>query len=429
MIAPTQGRPGRRVRIIGVTLVGAALMWLLAAGPAFAADATLTPVQQLQNAPVLPLTCNPCHGNIADNKLPHINFSHASHISYQCSACHTRFPHQPTGTTIPKMPACWACHSLRHGPQGIMAKAQCDKCHSNTKSVKLRPKDHTVDWKGKPHVEPSKTRLSTKCMMCHTKAQCDLCHERTNVSWETTQAWSFDTGNGCLSCHGSDLPRLAAPVTASGLDGSAHRDITCPKCHPDFRYDDAKATTKLWNVNAGLACADCHATLSKELPNSTAAKDWKVSIHGQKVLASDRLQGPTCAGCHGGHAIERLKTQGAKNRLRLSGEQMCGGAAPCHASYYKTYSDWWHGAAYKRGALDAPACWSCHPAHSVMPRGDPKSSVNAERLFKTCQGPNGACHKETSEAFAEAWRTLPHGRASIESTNPIVILKSGFSGR
>jgi len=307
-----------------------------------------------------------------------------------------------------------------------MAKSQCEKCHTNTKTVKLRPKDHGADWKGKPHVAPAETQLSTKCMMCHTQAQCDLCHGQTNVSWETTQAWSYDTGNGCLSCHGSQLPRITAPVTASGLDRSAHRDVTCPQCHPDFRYDDTKASTKLWNVNAGLACADCHAKAIPGLPASTATKDWKASIHGSDVLSGKKLDAPTCAGCHGGHAIERLKTEGAKNRLRLSGEQTCGKTS-CHAPAYESYSDWWHGAAYKREALDAPACWTCHPAHTVALKGDPKSSIHAENLPKTC-GQEG-CHIGSEEPFAEGWRSLPHGRAAIVATNPIVVMKSGQSGR
>lgn len=421
MYAPTQGRPGRRTSTICAVLMGAALVWLLATGTALAAETAAQQVLALQKAPVFPLSCAPCHAEIKDNKLPGINFSHASHISYQCAACHTRFPHQPEGTTVPKMPTCWTCHNLRHGPQGIMAKAQCEKCHNNTKSVKLRPASHIVGWKGKPHVAPAEAQLSTTCMMCHTRAQCDACHAKTNISWETTQSWGYDPGNGCLSCHGSDLPRLAAPVTASGLDGSAHRAVTCPKCHPDFRYDETRGQTKLWKVNAGLSCADCHSQRISEFPTSTAVMDWRASIHGSWVLAG-KLKAPTCAGCHGGHAIERTKTQAAKDRVRLSGDQMCGRGTDCHAASYDSYNDWWHGAAYKKGSLDAPACWSCHPAHTVRVGTDPKSSVNAEQLGKTC-GVEG-CHIGTSEGFAAAWRSLPHGRPAVEATNALNVLKT-----
>lgn len=421
MYARTQGRPGRRTSTILAVLAGAAIMWTLTAGTALAAGTPAEQVLALQKAPVLPLSCAPCHAEIKDNKLPNVNFSHASHIAYQCAACHTRFPHQPEGTTVPKMPTCWTCHALRHGPQGIMAKAECEKCHNNTKSVKLRPVDHIAGWKGKPHVAPAEAQLSTKCMMCHTKAQCDLCHDKTNVSWETTQSWSYDPGNGCLSCHGSELPRLAAPVTASGLDSSAHRDVTCPKCHPDFRYNDVAANTKLWKVNSGLACADCHGQPIAELPKSTAVKDWRASIHGSPAPA-DKLKAPTCAGCHGGHDIERTKTQGAKDRLRLSGAEMCGRGTDCHAAAVASYADWWHGAAYQKGSLDAPACWTCHPAHKVRKAGDPLSSVNSEQIQGTCAA--DGCHIGTSEGFAEAWRSLPHGRGSIEATNPLNVMKS-----
>ena len=39
---------------------------------------------------------------------------------------------------------------------------------------------------------------------------------------------------------------------------SAHSDVTCQQCHKDYKYEDGENATPLWNVNAGLACMDCH---------------------------------------------------------------------------------------------------------------------------------------------------------------------------
>ncbi|MDO8964519.1 MAG: hypothetical protein Q7W30_08535 [Coriobacteriia bacterium] len=425
MTAPTHGRPGRRaMQVLGLVL-SAAFMWLFAMGTAYAVDTTLTPVERLQSAPVIPLSCNPCHADISDTKLPNILFSHASHISYQCSACHSRFPHQPSGTSIPRMTECWTCHALRHGPQGIMAKYDCKKCHTDYDKLakKRKPKTHTADWKNKPHVKPGNTQLSTLCVMCHTKESCDTCHiQKAQISWETTQSWSYDSGTGCLSCHGSDLPRLAKPVAASGLDASPHRGTSCGKCHPDFRYDDVKGKTKLWNVNAGLACADCH-------DHDKQTKLWLSSIHGEKVMSGvasgKAIDAPTCSGCHGGHDIERLKTEAARTRLKLSGEKMCVGACHTHDAKYASYNDWWHGAAYKRGNADAPACWNCHGAHDVKAKTDPKSATHPEQIGKTC----GTCHKDSTEQFGAAWRQLPHGQVDMKASNPVTRARAQvFSG-
>jgi hypothetical protein len=320
------------------------------------------------------------------------------------------------------MTSCFACHGLKHGPQGVIAGAECPKCHIPPRAKIVLPKDHLApDYKCKGHVAPSKALLRTSCMMCHTKAQCDACHLKATpqVSWETTMSYTFDAGNACLSCHKAELPRLVAPVTASTLDSSAHRTLTCGQCHPDFRYDDATPATRLWNVNAGLACGavGCHV-------KEQAA--WAKSVHGTAVLTGKDLTAATCGGCHGGHDIERLKTDAAKKRLRLSGSQMCVGKCHTHDAAYASYSDWWHGSAYKAGSVDAPACWTCHGAHETLALKDPASMTSPEKLPATC-GQSG-CHAGASEPFVEQWRTLAHGRGAANAANPVSMLKARIFG-
>ena len=380
--------------------------------PAVAAETTPTAIQQLQRGPLLSFSCTDCHAKISDTLVPNHIFSHGAHMTYDCAACHPRFPHDPSGTQRPAMASCFSCHGLRHGPQGIVAGADCSKCHTLPRA-QLIPKDHVAGYKGKPHVIPATTELRTSCMMCHTQAQCDSCHLAAKVSWETTQSFTYDPGNSCLSCHKGDLPRIAASVTASKLDSSAHRTLTCTQCHPDFRYDDKANETKLWNANAGLACASvgCH-----DKQNAI----WAVSIHATK--GNGGVPAASCSGCHGGHDIERLKTQAAKDRLRLSGQQMCVGSCHAHEAAYASYNDWWHGVAYKSGALDAPACWTCHGAHETRALKDPTSMTSPEVLPATC-GRTG-CHQGSGESFAEGGRSLAHGRTTINRDNPIVAFRA-----
>lgn len=408
-----------------VLLLVFAAFWASMVATAYAAETTPTAVQQLQRGPLLAFTCTDCHASLASTTtvgaVAGVRFSHGSHLTYDCSSCHPRFPHTKAGTERPKMASCFSCHGLRHGPQGIIAAPDCAKCHIKPRA-QLIPKDHLVaDYKGKGHVAPSKAMLRTNCMLCHTKSQCDTCHFKATprVSWETTLTYTYDAGNSCLSCHKSELPRLAAPVTASTLDSSAHRTLTCGQCHPDFRYDDAKATTPLWNVNAGLACGakGCH-------DKQQAA--WIKSVHATAVVSGKDLTAATCGGCHGGHDIERLKTDAAKKRLRLSGEQMCVARCHTHEAAYASYNDWWHGAAYKAGNADAPACWTCHGAHETLALKDPASMTSPEKIASTC-GQKG-CHPGSGEGFAEQGRILSHGRIKVTTANPVIALKARLFG-
>lgn len=411
MIAPF-GIRSRGLARLAVLLIACGVFVALTAAPALAAETTPTPVQQLQRGPLLSFTCTDCHATISDTLVPNHIFSHGAHMTYDCVACHSRFPHGPAGTDRPAMDSCFSCHGLRHGPQGIVAGAECAKCHTLPRA-KLLPADHVAGYAGKPHVLPAQTRLRTSCMMCHTQAQCDACHLKKKVSWETTRSFTYDPGDSCLSCHKGALPRLEAPVTESSLYGSAHRTLTCTQCHPDFRYDDGANATKVWTVNAGSACADCH-------DHAKVTALWEASIHGPGADGTG-FPAATCNGCHGGHDIERLKTQAAKDRLRRSGEQMCVGSCHAHEGAYTSYGDWWHGAAYKSGALDAPACWTCHGAHDVAALKDPKSRTSPESLPETC-GQRG-CHRGAGESFAENGRDLVHGRTVADSDNPIVQLR------
>lgn len=412
---------GIGVQLALVIIAVIAVAGLLSPATACAAEAAKVIVI---DGSVIPLHCQACHASIADNKLPNINFSHAAHIIYSCSACHTTFPHKPEGTTIPGMKDCWNCHALRHGPQGIMAKAECTKCHVKY-DPKQKPKTHIADWAEKPHVQPGTDQLRTLCLMCHTRPSCDECHISKGIYWRPdVPAWTYDPGNGCLACHSSDLPRLDAPVT--GIEASAHRGTTCQECHPDFKYDDSSNATKLWKVNAGLACEKCH---DKEKPLRNA---YQGSIHQQRIAERD-YSSATCSSCHGGHEIESvestLATRAAYVRRRLSAEQMCGG---CHPSSWRSYNDWWHGAAYKRGAVDAPACWDCHKAHDIMQKDDPKSTMKGVTLQKTCGGAfvkdQKGCHEGSEEGFAEAGRTMIHGAVKVKDQNPIKKLVGSIAG-
>lgn len=381
--------------------------------------------------------CDPCHANISktDNYASEIIFTHGYHQLIMCSSCHTRFPHRPEGTERPTMKGCFNCHGVQHGPMGELATGKCPDCHK-TAVDRLRPSFHTYDWAKKPHVEPSNKELQTKCMMCHDGPFCDDCHETYFIDWKPTVSYTYDSGGGCLACHGSEtLTKAAAGQPKSyqvlPMDDSAHAKLTCQQCHKDYKYEEGADPTPLWNVNAGFACRDCHSkaamfTEEQIKRNKAVIAEYDASIHATSLgkwlngtlvpgKGEAEVQPPTCADCHGGHYIQRLDTEYAKKVFAGSAYRVC---ARCHQAEYDSYDDYYHGAAYKRGAEDSPACWDCHDSHRILPSSDPESTVSDTNMARTC-GADG-CHGDRSQdSFAQKAGDLIHQKADVAESNPL----------
>ena len=410
---------GVRMPVLVSAVVGASALACVIAlafvAPAYAQEET---VEIDLGAPVYASTCRACHGEIAEGKNPQVKFSHAAHMLYACSSCHTVFPHSPTGTLSPTMKDCWNCHGLRHGPMGLIAADECVKCHMEY-TDRMRPASHVPDWAAEPHVAPSLENLRTECMMCHTRTDCDECHRAEGVVWRTSEEFSYNVENGCLACHGD--PTLDKSVAdgvrslyVSGLEDTAHRDNTCVDCHVDFVFDDRPAETPLWQVNAGLACGGCHE-------HSDIAEVYEGSLHGQ-LVAQGEYSSPTCGSCHGGHSIARLDTAAAQRQLFFAGEQMCG---VCHPAEWENYDDYYHGRPYKNLASDAPACWGCHGSHEVKATTDPEAMMYPVNAVDVC----GECHPGSSEAFIENSASLIHGRYDAVEANPVIRWWRSVRGR
>jgi hypothetical protein len=436
-------------RLLAVALAASTVaVVMLVAVPAFADDATtpqisvtdiLGQLDQLQNMQVEEDVCAKCHANYdpAANFATDIKFSHGYHLKMQCSDCHTKFPHQKSGTQRPTMKICMNCHGLYHGPQSILAKANCDACHNTPKWQLSCPYNNIPDWAGKGHVAKGTTDTNSDCMMCHQQSDCVTCHEQQNILWAPTNGWAYDPGEpdakaGCYACHGDST--LLAPVggtnqsfQVTGVTDSVHYQLTCQQCHPDFNYSGATGTTKLWNVNAGIQCGTCHQNLKNASnPSDThlsqPVADYEKSIHAQKIRNGD-YTAATCASCHGGHFIYTLDTAEGKARMHGDAYRVC---ARCHATQYDSFNDYYHGQPYKDGASDAPACWQCHGSHLILNHADKNSTIYAGNLGATCGQPG--CHKGSTEQFAAQAAQLIHRKTQAQTDNPLLQLISKVKG-
>ena len=185
----------------------------------------------------------------------------------------------------------------------------------------------------------------------------------------------------------------------------------------------------LWGGAVGAqpakdSCAVCHLEIGDDRLMAPA-KAFDDDVHKAKGLG--------CAACHGGDAREEgmEAMSPAKGFIGKPGRrqipQLCG---RCHsdAQFMKRYNPALrvdqvaeyetsvHGRRLKE--FDDPkvaVCVSCHPAHSIRPPSDPKSSVYPLHVPETC----GRCHADATYMAAykiptdqlEKYKTSVHWKA------------------
>lgn len=236
--------------------------------------------------------------------------------------------------------------------------------------------------------------------------------------------------SGCTVCHADPNLVRAEETTATSLfvdamvlSQSAHKDTPCTGCHIDFAYkvphENIEASEQ-WREVAKLACKNCHANEFSAFATGVHSPATKPGEDTSATLAARRAAGkptvkPLCGDCHGGHSIPSKNDSEAIAAYRASALEVCGG---CHKAEAENYSDYYHGAAYRKGAPDAPNCWDCHGDHEILAADDRKSLVNESVLTETCSA-EGRCHAgEVSEQFV-SYAPLIHRRSEIQATVPL----------
>lgn len=244
-----------------------------------------------------------------------------------------------------------------------------------------------------------------------------------------------DSKSGCMVCHGDPaLVRARDGVVRSyyipdeAIASSAHADTSCVGCHLDFTYKAPHGDAD-WTVTAKSSCRNCH---------EQASLDFGIGVHRPSVpstrtvevsVESTEAPKPLCGDCHGAHDISWLATdtpeaRAGKRAIHADGWQVCG---RCHEDYWDNYDDYYHGAAYKRGAADAPSCWDCHGWHEILPSDERASLVNDAHLVETCSGGNltpndpRTCHAKhtVTEEYVE-YKVFIHGREDIATDAPFL---------
>ena len=222
-----------------------------------------------------------------------------------------------------------------------------------------------------------------------------------------------ESKSGCLVCHGDpalirirDGAVVSFYIDAVTIAESAHFDQQCVGCHIDFTYKAPHGDGD-WVTASKSACKNCH----EEQSRAVGVGVHRLSTANGDVAAGD-TELPLCGDCHGSHDIAMLTdSPEGQAALHAMGWEVCG---RCHEDYWDSYRDYYHGAAYKRGAEDAPACWDCHGWHDILPSSDRGSRVNEAHLVETC-GQDG-CHFGVDENYT-SYAVFIHGRDEIMADN------------
>ena len=402
------------------------------------------------SAPVTQSSCAPCHQRIADGLKPGIVFHHATHLSFQCVACHAGNPHAGGTTVTPPMQLCFNCHGVKHGPQGELASSNCRDCH--TASFNLRPANHGRDFAGTPHVTATKASGVNACMMCHVGTKdCDACHKSKHVKVGPMPATYHaiyrvppkapsvkfypdkpTTMGQCIQCH-PDIDSFMPGKVIFQHAVHLQRNYPCEACHPTFGHDGTKIARPtmqscyrchgLSHAGAGqvatVACQKCHPKgFQLKPPDHTAA--FAQLDHGKRAAADGAYcamchQLTFCKDCHTGKKVGSWMTPGQKvvpgdhrlttwninhGKLFLQDKGLCGSChdtascTTCHKTPMPHPNGWL--ADHHAKGIDASDCNICHVNRDACQQCHHDKVKDAALTAANCVG----CHKEMKQTPA-----------------------------
>lgn len=202
----------------------------------------------------------------------------------------------------------------------------------------------------------------------------------------------------CLVCHAGAGEEDAPKLDLSNYRMSVHVDASCVGCHPDVLDPNLRHEEEDQDLGPA-SCLGCHEERVDEL---------SASIHGTADPSDAR---PSCATCHGDHAITRI-TDPSSPVHRLRQGQTCGechdptrhaaghdtDVAPAVRDELSVREQAQIARLEGSGALVAAACSDCHGAHAVYPREIEASTLSPAHALDTCQ----KCHEDEADDFEES---------------------------
>jgi len=205
----------------------------------------------------------------------------------------------------------------------------------------------------------------------------------------------------CAGCHPNQTSAYAGSVHAIAKRGTKQRFPACLDCHGNPHGMRAKTDPKsrVYPLNLPRTCGTCHgnAEIAKKYGFPDVYALYMDSIHGFALTSDGLLVAATCASCHGAHDILSRKDP----KSRTFPENVPATCGTCHAGVQVAYLAGAHGKAMIAGRANAPVCTNCHTSHQITQVG----VVNWQlKTVATC----GNCHK----ARLQSYRDTFHGQVT-----------------
>src|SRR6516162_5879834 len=239
-----------------------------------------------------------------------------------------------------------------------------------------------------------------ECTSCHEQGQklaksahaaltCDTCHE----SHDKVPHPANIPKPACVTCHADQAGDYAEGVHGQARKAGNEGAPDCALCHGSA-HELLPPQSQAFRTAVPDTCAMCHPDVVDQ---------YRASVHGQ-ALAKGITQAPLCTDCHGEHKI--IKPANPESPVNAANiRDTCGS---CHGDVRLTrkfglpadrlvsFDSSFHGLAGKTGQQTVANCASCHGVHNILSSSDPKSTINAKNLPKTC----GQCHTGAGTRFA-----------------------------
>jgi len=240
-------------------------------------------------------------------------------------------------------------------------------------------------------VNMQRSLLARDCLECHGRTidgikyansvhgpnSCTSCHVEIMDTENHAKKIHIPTNVDCSPCHKTE---------AKEYTGSVHRikrGYDCIECHSPIHYLKRWDRSKVAILNK---CTSCHSR-----------EDYAESGHDKAILKGNE-DSAVCSDCHGLHntklfqALRRAYSSEArefytKACFRCHGDKELMQRNNLSTIAVETYQRTFHGKIRKLGG-PAAGCADCHGAHNILPRQDPKSSINEKNLMKICS----KCH-------------------------------------
>jgi hypothetical protein len=220
------------------------------------------------------------------------------------------------------------------------------------------------------------------------------------------RAASADT---CVTCHlQAGDERLVKPARDFAHDVHQGKGLTCASCHGG---DATIATMDAMDPGKGFigvpphqkiptVCGKCHSDadfMKRYSPGLRVDQllEYRTSVHGKRLFASNDQKVAVCSSCHTAHAI----FPAADGRSSVYPVRVASTCGHCHADaqymagyniptdQFSKYTTSIHSTTLdKVGDLSAPTCNTCHGNHGAVPPG-------ATTVANVC----GQCHSRQAD--------------------------------